>query len=258
MLKYVSAAILVMAASFASAQVQIIESQPIGGRPPSAAARSAEPPNAAGQAEMFYQMQLLQQEVLELRGLVEQQSFEIRQLKQQRLDDYLDLDRRLSQVAAGASTAGSATGSAAVPPASDVPSAPISAEPPLDAAQADELSAYRSAIDLVLKQRDFDGGAAALQRYLQDFPSGHYSANALYWLGQIYLQKNDQEQSKRWFEQMAEQYPNHQKTPEAKFKLARLYHAEGKSEQAKKLLQEVADSNSTAASLARDFLQQNF
>jgi tol-pal system protein YbgF len=254
MLKYVSAAILVMAASFANAQVQIVESQPIGGRPPSAA-RSAEPSNTAGQAEMFYQMQLLQQEVLELRGLVEQQSFEIRQLKQQRLDDYLDLDRRLSQVAAGASAAGSA---ATTQIADEVPPAPIGAEQPLDATQANELSAYRSAIDLVLKQRDFDGGAAALQRYLQDFPSGHYSANALYWLGQIYLQKNDQEQSKRWFEQMAEQYPDHQKTAEAKFKLARLYHAEGKSEQAKKLLQEVADSNSTAASLARDFLQQNF
>ncbi len=253
MLKYVSTAILVMAASFANAQVQIIESQPIGGKPPSAA-RSVEPSNTAGQAEMFYQMQLLQQEVLELRGLVEQQSFEIRQLKQQRLDDYLDLDRRLSQVAAGTPAASNA----ATAPSTDVPQAPIDSEHPLDAAQADELSAYRSAIDLVLKQRDFDGGADALQRYLQDFPTGHYSANALYWLGQIYLQKNDHEQSKRWFEQMAEQYPSHQKTPEAKFKLARLYHAEGKSEQAKKLLQEVADSNSTAASLARDFLQQNF
>ena len=112
-----------MAASFANAQVQIIESQPIGGKPPSAA-RSAEPSNTAGQAEMFYQMQLLQQEVLELRGLVEQQSFEIRQLKQQRLDDYLDLDRRLSQIAAGAPA-----GPAAGPTRPDT-SAPRSGDPP--------------------------------------------------------------------------------------------------------------------------------
>src|SRR5690606_15357318 len=143
-------------------------------------------------------------------------------------------------------------------PPVDTPAATAGMEQSIDPEQADELSAYRAAIDLVLKQRDFDGGAAALQRYLKDFPTGHYSANALYWLGQIYLQKNDQEQSKRWFEQMVEQYPNHQKTPEAKFKLARLYHAEGKTEQAQKLLREVADSTSAAASLARDFLQQNF
>lgn len=251
MLKYGYAAILAMAVSFANAQVQIVESQPIGGKP-SASARSAAPADASGQAEMFYQMQLLQQEVLELRGLVEQQSFEIRQLKQQRLDDYLDLDRRLSQVAAGANV-----GSSAAPPV-DTPAATAGMEQSIDPEQADELSAYRAAIDLVLKQRDFDSGAEALQRYLKDFPAGHYAANALYWLGQIYLQKSDQEQSKRWFEQMLEQYPNHQKTPEAKFKLARLYHAEGKSAQAEKLLREVADSNSTAASLARDYLQQNF
>lgn len=252
MLKYSSAAILVMAASFATAQVKIVESQPIGGRQPSAA-RPAEPIDTAGQAEMFYQMQLLQQEVLELRGLLEQQSFEIRQLKQQRLDDYLDLDRRLSQVATGA-----AAGSAAAAPSVEMPPASIGPEQMVDAAQADELSAYRTAIDLVLKQRDFEAGADALQRFLTDFPTGHYSANAYYWLGQIYLQKNDQEQSKRWFEQMLEKYPSHQKTPEAKFKLARLYHNEGKTEQAKNLLREVASSSSTAASLARDYLQQNF
>lgn len=244
-----------MAASFANAQVQIVESQPLGGKP-DATSRSTQPSNAAGQAELFYQLQLLQQEVLELRGLVEQQSFEIRQLKQQRLDDYLDLDRRLSQVAAGAGAANA--GSPAADTIADTPSSQPGSDLPADPAQADELAAYRAAIDLVLKQRDFDGGADALQKYLQDFPNGHYSANALYWLGQIYLQKSDSEQSKRWFERMVEQYPNHQKTPEAKFKLGRLYHAEGRTDQAKKLLQDAASSNSTAASLARDYLQQNF
>lgn len=260
MLKYISAAILMMAASFASAQVQIIESQPIGGRS-SAQARSAPSPDASAQAEVFNQLQMLQQEVLELRGLVEQQAFEIRQLKQQRLDDYLDLDRRLSQLSTnptGPRTQAPLTGGA-----TDIPLPPsanngATVEAPVDGAPADELSAYRTAIDLVLKQRDLDAGADALQRYVNDFPSGHYSANAFYWLGQIYLQKNDQEQSKHWFERMVEQYPSHQKTPEAKFKLARVYHAEGKLEQAKKLMQEVASSDSTAAGLARDFLQQNF
>ncbi len=254
MLKHISAAIFLMAASFANAQVQIIESQPVGGRssPP---ARSA-PVDAAAQAEVFNQLQMLQQEVLELRGLVEQQSFEIRQLKQQRLDDYLDLDRRVSQLANSASSR-PATSTAGGPPDAPLPS-PTTSDVSPDGAPADELAAYRSAIDLVLKQRDLDAGANALLRYVSDFPSGHYSANAFYWLGQIYLQKNDQEQSKRWFERMVEQYPNHQKTPEAKFKLARVYHTEGKTAEAKRLMQEVASSDSTAASLARDFLQQNF
>ncbi len=110
----------------------------------------------------------------------------------------------------------------------------------------------------MLKQKDYDGGAVALQKYLGEFPSGHYAANALYWLGQIYLQKNELEQSQRWFKQMIEQYPTHQKTPEAKFKLAKTYHSQGETAQAKRLLQEVAESNSPAAGLAKEFLQQNF
>lgn len=254
MLKHISAAVCLIAASCANAQVQIIESQPIGGRS-SAPARSAPAPDAAVLTEVYNQLQMLQQEVLELRGLVEQQTFEIRQLKQQRLDDYMDLDRRLSQLAT--SPAGSRTTAPPIGAAADVSPPAASAETD-GAAPADELSAYRTAIDLVLKRRDLDAGADALQRYVKDFPSGHYSGNAYYWLGQIYLQKNDQEQSKSWFERMVSQYPTHQKAPEAKFKLARIYHAEGKSEQAKKLMQEVAKTDSTAADLAKDFLQQNF
>ena len=95
----VSAAILLLAASAGIAQVQIVESQPVGGKSTSQKTGQKAPASAAdagAQAELYYQLQLLQQEVQELRGLVEQQSFELRQLKQQRMDDYLDLDRRRS------------------------------------------------------------------------------------------------------------------------------------------------------------------
>ncbi|MEO0444312.1 MAG: YbgF trimerization domain-containing protein, partial [Pseudomonadota bacterium] len=53
---------------------------------------SAPPVNQA------FQIQQLQQEILELRGLVEEMRFELKRLKQQRLDDYLDLDKRLAEL----------------------------------------------------------------------------------------------------------------------------------------------------------------
>lgn len=248
--KSVSAAILLMVASSGIAQVQIVESQPIGGKS-TIQNRPAAAVDSGAQSELYYQLQLLQQEVQELRGLVEQQSFELRQLKQQRMDDYLDLDRRLSQ-ASGSSGVNAGAASSVSPQHN-----PTEIAPP-DTAQADELAAYRGAIDMILKQKDFDGGAVALQKYLQDFPSGHYTANALYWLGQIYLQKNDVSQSQKWFKQMIDNYPTHQKTPEAKLKLAKIYHTQGDMAQARKLLEEVASSGSPAATLAKEFLQQNF
>ena len=51
--------------------------------------------SSSGSAELYVQLQALQVEMSELRGLVEQQAYLIEQLSQRRMDDYLDLDRRL-------------------------------------------------------------------------------------------------------------------------------------------------------------------
>lgn len=255
MLKYLLTATLGVAASQALAQVQIVESKPIGGASrinntqANVAAPSLDP---SIQNELYFQLQVLQQEVQDLRGLVEEQSYELKRLKQQRLDDYLDLDRRLSQAGQAGTTAPARVSSS---------EQAVAADTNIDLADTPnvgELASYRSAIDLVLKQRDFDGGAKALQSYLNDFPSGHYVANAQYWLGQIYFQKNDLEQSKKWFGLMIEQFPRHQKAPEAKFKLAKALDSLGEKDKAKELLQEVVRSGSSAAGLAQEYLKQNF
>ena len=49
-------------------------------------------------AEQFYQMQVLKDEVKMLRGKVEELSYQLQQLKQLQMDDYLDIDRRLTAI----------------------------------------------------------------------------------------------------------------------------------------------------------------
>jgi tol-pal system protein YbgF len=246
MVKYLTAAILGMAASVSLAQVRVIDSQPMGSAtpPPPApvASRASQAQSAPSDrvVELYYQLQTLQQEVQQLRGLVEEQAHELKRLKQQHMDDYLDLDRRISQ--GGNAGAGE-------------PSASASGATPGD---QNELAAYRTAIDLVLKQQDYDGGIVALEKYLANHPNGRYAPNAKYWLGQIYLLKNQLEQSRQWFVSLLDDHPKHQKAPEAKFKLGKVYHLLGDNAQARKLLEEVAGSNTSAASLARDYLRQNF
>lgn len=260
MIKHVvsGTAIFLMAAANAFAQARIVDSEPVGRSQSSSNARSGQTSNnssvanaAAGQAELYYQVQLLQQEVQDLRGLVEQQSYELKRLQQQRLDDYLDLDRRLGQL-------GDAKMASVAQPSDTTPLSPTLNTEVTDAAPGDELASYRSAIDLVLKQRDFDGGIEALKSYLAKFPKGHYVANAQYWLGQIYLQREDLAQSRDWFTLMLKAHPSHQKAPEAKYKLGKVYHLLGDSAQAKKILEEVAAANVAVSSLAQDYLKQNF
>ena len=71
-----------------------------GGAASYAEAGAAAPVSAQGQ--VFMQLQQLQQEVQQLRGLIEEQQNEIRGLKQESLDRYQELDRRLGSGTTGA------------------------------------------------------------------------------------------------------------------------------------------------------------
>lgn len=260
-----------------SQAVEIVDSQPLGSvRTSTVQSVDVGQPEPVAVAttsgsDIHYQLQVLQEEVSMLRGLVEEQAHHIKELKKQRLDDYVDLDRRISQLNSGQSMAASrppsVTGS--LPPASlgrsdessDSlgPSSNVAATSNVGASNVgDESGLYRQATNLIIKNKDFDGGIALLQSYLANYPSGFYASNAYYWLGQVYLQKNDLEQSKNWFSRLIDEYPSHQKSDEVKYKLGKVYDEMGDKPRAKALLQEVANSNSAAADLARDYLKQHF
>ena len=242
-----------MAAFSVNAQVEVEDRSPVGSSvppplPPIEASRSSAP-SSNQTAEMYYQFQVLQQEVQTLRGLVEQQAHELKRLKQQRLDDYLELDRRLSALGQG---------QAQVVPESTGATGETASRAPASAAPGDELKHYRSAIDLVLKKQQYDEAVVKLQEHLQLFPQSRYAGNAVYWLGEIYFLKSDLEQSRQWFVQLLGDYPDHRKVPDGKFKLGKVYHLLGDGEKAQSLLNEVAASNSDAARLAKAYLREHF
>jgi len=215
-------------------------------------------------AETFYQLQTLQQEVLELRGLVEEQSFELKRLKQQRMDDYLDLDRRVSALTKGG-VASSAAGEAKAPVVATNAQPSASASGPVAAnlglgsqgSPEQEAKAYRAAYDL-LKQRQVDQSITAFSDLLIAYPAGRYAGNAQYWLGEIYLLKNDYESARQWFTRLLDTFDGHRKVPDAQFKLGKVYHLLGDKEKAQLLLEQVAATNADAARLAKNYLAQHF
>jgi tol-pal system protein YbgF len=221
-------------------------------------------PTPTSLTEFYFQIQALQQEVQTLRGIVEEQDYQLKKLKQQRLDDYLDLDRRLSALTKSQSL------SSEIPRATTpLPTSPVSSSrlESVIANQSDtelvdsgqeELILYRSAIDAVLKQRDYDKGIELFSHYLRDYPTGVYAPNAEYWLGQVYLQRDDLINAQKWFSALVSHYPDHQKTPEAQFKLAKVLHLQGETDKAKQQFQAVVASGSSAAKLAQDYLDKHF
>ena len=206
------------------------------------------------QAEMFYQLQTLQQEVSQLRGLVEEQAYELKRLKQQRLDDYLNLDRRLSALGNGASAAkGNGAGATSGQDSNkDSGTSPVSTT----AVAPNEVQRYRTAIDLVLRKKDYAQAITAFNQYLTDFPEGRYAPNSQYWLGEIYLLQGNLEKSREWFARLLNDNSDHAKAQDATYKLGTVYHKLGDDQKAQQLLQQVAAGSSNAARLAASYLTE--
>lgn len=205
--------------------------------------------------QIYNQLQMLQREVMELRGQMEEQAYELRQLKQQSLERYVDLDRRVS--------GGAGTAAANSPDKPNATSGSSPAPAGAGVAQPGESDAYRAAYGLVRNQQ-FPQAVDAFKQFLQKYPDGKYAPNANYWLGELYLVSDppDLEAARRAFTMLLEQYPDNSKIPDALYKLGRVYFQKGNPGKAREYLDRVVgqygDSGSSAVNLARDFIAENY
>lgn len=315
MLKSSLAAILVMAvSSSAIAKVEVIDSEPVSSPgavtvypgPAPSVSTSVSSRVAAGTSD-YAQIQAMQEEIQQLRGLVEQQANDIKRLKTQREEDYMDLDRRIGALSkGGASTASHLADESAVgdkkssltekkslkkdPASNQSLSSEIHEEALTDTVSAsssvanlpskkgrvvedasensdqsspaeggaDEFTVYSSALNLIVKTKDFDGGISAMNKYLAQFPKGKYAPNALFWVGSAYQSQNKPEKAIESYERMIKRYPKEAKSDEARLRLARVYFQRGDKEEARVVLDEIVEGGGPQAKAAQDMLSKNF
>jgi tol-pal system protein YbgF len=193
-------------------------------------------------AELFYQLQILRQEVQDLRGLVEEQSYQLNRLAKDQQEQYLDLDRR---VAALRAQAPEPTLAEATPPSGG----PVSGGVP-----GSERDAYTAAFNQ-MKNRQFDEAVAAFNALVTDYPNGQFTPNAFYWLGELHLAQTQDEMARQSFSQVINLYPDHQKVPDALYKLGIVHHRLGDTANALQYLERVTTEypQSSAAGLARNY-----
>lgn len=246
MYKRVIALLCCIAVPAVEAQVRVVDSSPQSVR--SGVNRQQE--SVDQKTESYNQIQSLQQEISELRALVEEQGHQISRLKQLQLDNYVDLDRRVSLVS-GNSAAKEQTADVSVDSSVAVDASPSASS---GMSEADE---YKAAYDL-LRQRQVDQSLVAFKDYLKRYPSGEFSANSCYWLGEIFLLKNQLPQARDWFAKLLQDFPESNKVPDAKFKLGKVYHLMGDKKRAKPLLDDAATGLGDSARLAKQYLKDNF
>lgn len=257
MLRSLIAAILLVAAHASEAQVRVVEStsQSLG-----SGLVSQPVLDSAVENDVYSQIRALQDEISTLRGMLEEQSYELKQLKQLQIDSYMDIDRRLSGSSNTTPTASAAiSNSASTKAASEVTSTSATNSQPTApvVSNADESELYSAAYDL-LQQRQFEQAAIAFKTHLTNFPSGKYASNSYYWLGKISMQKRDYEDAKNWFSDLVDTFPASQKVPDAQLDLGRVYFFLGDKAKSQEILSALSGHSSNAGQLARKFLSDNF
>ena len=223
-------------------------------------------------ADLYYQLQQLQQEIMELRGQLEEQSYRVRRLEKQRLEDYKSIDKRLletSKARSSTSTRSSSAKKATTSSAAASAAAASSASKPKSSSSSNrqkssgsgERDAYQAAFQQ-LKKQDLQQAQLSFENFVRDYPDGEYSASAHYWLGELYLTDENLPKARKTFSTLVERYPDYRKTPDSSFKLAKIYHQMGDDQKAeamlKKIVTDYGQTSPSTVKLASAYLDKNF
>jgi tol-pal system protein YbgF len=208
--------------------------------------------DARNKAQVVIQQQLddLQNEVNELRGVTELHSHQLSQVIERQRELYQELDRRVNQALAQKQKEESTVTSSSVSAGQAITQQSTSTVDYSGNLSENEL--YDHAVNLVLKDKKYDQAIVEFQRFNQQFPQSSYAANVHYWLGQLLFTKNELKQAQQEFQLVVEKYQQSTKRADAMLKLAIIAHKLDNIGEAKRLYQQVISNypNTSSAQLA--------
>lgn len=191
-------------------------------------------------SELAMQVEQMQQEIALLRGQLEQQEFQFKQLQQEQQQRYLDVDRRLSALV--------------MPVESTV-------SPAKSDTQTDESAeaTYQEAMGLI-KAKKFAEAQTQFARLIKNYPKDPLIGNALYWSAEVWLVQAEPDKALVEFKKVVNSHPEHSKAADAAYKIGVTLDRQGKSKEAKEWLQKVINDYTgkadTTVRLAQSYLEK--
>lgn len=226
---------------------------------------------------LMLQMQQIQQEVQELRGLIESQQIDVQKLQRQLRDQYLDIDSRLGKgqdtptggspvsgtggpptvdTEGGTQTApadgvADVSGSGLKPPVGSEAQPPVTPPTPVapgpvgipslpspETMGGNERDAYRDAFEL-LKQRKYPEAVNGFNEVLRRFPQGQYTDNARYWLAEAYYVQRNYPAALAEFDRLVQLHPTSARVPAALLKIGDIQSEQDARDQARNAYKQV-------------------
>lgn len=244
---------------------------------------------------LVMQIQQLQDEVRMLRGQLEEQAYELENIKRRQRDQYLDLDQRINEMrdglpavsgansaarpgrgAGGAVLDGPESRSAVTTAASDaIPEDRPEVRPPVESQSAVtglaqpevasraveatpemEQAAYDRAFQ-ALKELRYADAAEEFQDFLNTYPDSEYADNAQYWLGESYYVTRNYEIALQSFQTLINRFPASAKAGDGLLKIGFTHYELKAWAEARAALEQVQEKypNSTLSRLAESRLR---
>lgn len=197
------------------------------------------------QIDLQRQLTTLQSEVDEIRGITELHTHNLEQILERQRELYQELDKRVSE-------------------AMQAPAAIASTESTLSSNTLDyssdltENQAYDFAVNLVLKDKQYDQAITKFIAFNKKYPQSTYAANAHYWLGQLLFTKGSLAEASDEFSIVINQYKDSSKRSDALLKLAMVAEKQNDKTRARNLYSQLLKEypSSSAAQLASPRLEQ--
>ena len=244
---------------------------------------------------LYNMVEALQREVQTLRGLVEEQTYQIRRMENEQRDRYLDVDNRLSELNQRVSIGTNNIGFGGATQVSDkstiiqpntlesavnspVDSSSIGQGLPTtvdsggqiiatlneveDLEPKSEEELYQDARNLLLNDGEFEASITVFQQMIEDYPQGRLAPNAYYWQGEALILVERYSQAINVFNQVVDNFPTNGKAPDSMLKLGIVYSLmenERRAQQVwRELLETFADSGSASLRLAEVYLREGY
>ena len=199
------------------------------------------------QITMQRQLNELQNEVDEIRGVTELHNHKLEQILERQRELYQELDKRVTQAINTPKT-----------PAAIASNNP-SLVPVIEySADLTENEAYDHAVNLVLKEKQYDQAIEKFKAFNAKYPNSTYAANAHYWLGQLLFTKSELSQASKEFSIVVNQHPKSTKRSDALLKLGMVADKQGDKNRAKALYTQLVKEypSTSAAQLATSRLDK--
>lgn len=197
------------------------------------------------QQRVQQQLDTLQSDVDEIRGSIELHNHQLEQILERQRELYLELENRFANLSQQTTVASNSMG--AVQPSM----------PAIGPAGPSEEQAYQAAVNLILKERNYEQAIPAFQSFLSTFPSSSYTDNAHYWLGQLLFNKQDWDGARQQFESVVNSFAQSPKRADAILKLGMVEKSVSNKAKAKRLFEQVVSEypDSTPSRLANEQLK---